>query len=75
MTTAHQFLMCDKLLDVTKSSDMFLDFFEVLWYNILVNKISRRVMAEVSMAVICGKFVLDHSFDHLQSWTMWKQCL
>ena len=30
---------------------------------------------EVSAAMICGRFVVDHSFDHLQSWTTWKQCL
>ena len=42
LTTAPQFLMCEKLLGVTKFTDVFLDFFEVLWYNILVNKISRR---------------------------------
>ena len=31
--------------------------------------------AEISAAVICGWFVLDHSFDHLRIWTTWKQCL
>ena len=30
--------------------------------------------AEISAAVICGCFVLDHSFDHLRIWTTWKQC-
>ena len=25
--------------------------------------------------MICGRFVVDHSFDHLQLWTTWKQCL
>ena len=25
--------------------------------------------------MICGRFVVDHSFDHLQLWTKWKQCL
>ena len=30
--------------------------------------------AEISAAVICGWFVLDHSFDHLRLWTTWKQC-
>ena len=30
---------------------------------------------EVSAAMICGRFVVDHSFDHLQLWTTWKQCL
>ena len=31
--------------------------------------------AEISAAVICGWFVLDHSFDHLRIRTTWKQCL
>ena len=30
--------------------------------------------AEISAAVICGWFVLDHSFDHLRLRTVWKQC-
>ena len=30
--------------------------------------------AEISAAVICGWFVLDHTFDHLASRTTWKQC-
>ena len=25
--------------------------------------------------MICGGFVVDHSFDHLQLRTTWKQCL
>ena len=31
--------------------------------------------AEISAAVICGWFVVDHSFDHLRLRTTWKQCL
>ena len=30
--------------------------------------------AELSAAMICGRFVVDHSFDHLQLRTTWKQC-
>ena len=30
--------------------------------------------AEISAAMICGRFVVDHSFDHLQLRTTWKQC-
>jgi len=32
------------------------------------------VTAEFSAAMICGRFVVDHSFDHLQLRTTWKQC-
>ena len=33
------------------------------------------VTAEISAAMICGRFVVDHIFDHLQLRTTWKQCL
>ena len=30
--------------------------------------------AELFAATICGRFVVDHSFDHLRLRTTWKQC-
>ena len=30
--------------------------------------------AELSAAMICIWFAVDHSFDHLRLWTTWKQC-
>ena len=32
------------------------------------------VTTEISTAMICGRFVVDHSFDHLRLRTTWKQC-
>ena len=30
--------------------------------------------AELSAAMICIWFAVDHIFDHLRLWTTWKQC-
>ena len=36
---------------------------------------SLRVTATVTAALSCGRLWFDHSFDHLQLRTTWKQCL
>jgi len=79
---AFSFVYCDSNSDMCEAARRYkihgcvsLTFPWIYGIMISLIRYLAGVTAEVSAAMICWRFVVDHSFDHLQLRTTWKQCL
>ena len=79
---AFSFVYCDSIPDAWDAARRYkilecvsLTFSRFYGIMFLLMRLIREWQWIDSAAMICGRFVVDHSFDHLQLRTTWKQCL
>ena len=69
---AFSFVYCASIFEFSRKA---LVYFREVWYtNIRRKNLTRDIRGLTPSVFIESKSGDDHTFDHLQTWTVWKQC-